>query len=101
LFRFDEKTYQHLKLARLALPEMERFVADWYAVRVENAAERQASVDDLNRILRDTDQEAIRELGANPLLLTIIALVHRIDAVLPDERVVLYQKCTETRLSSG
>ncbi len=99
-YRFDDKGYRHLKLARLALPEMERFVADWYAVRVENPAERRANVDDLNRILRDTDQEAIRELAANPLLLTIIALVHRIDAVLPDERVVLYQKCTETLLNT-
>ena len=99
-YRFDDKGYRHLKLARLALPEMERFVADWYAVRVENSAERQANVDDLNRILRDTEEEAIRGLAANPLLLTIIALVHRIDAVLPDERVVLYQKCTETLLNT-
>src|SRR5205807_6685827 len=36
----------------------------------------------------------------NPLLLTIICLVHRVDAVLPDERVVLYQKCTETLLNT-
>jgi hypothetical protein len=99
-YRFDDKSYRHLKLARLALPEMERFVEDWYAVRVENLVERRANVDDLNRILRDADQEAIRELAANPLLLTIIALVHRIDAVLPDERVVLYQKCTETLLNT-
>jgi hypothetical protein len=43
---------------------------------------------------------AIRDLAENPLLLTIVALVHRIDAVLPDERVVLYQKCTETLLNT-
>lgn len=98
--RFDDKTYGHHKLARLSLEEMERFVSDWYTVRVENAIERQANVDDLVRILRDPQQQAIRELGSNPLLLTIIALVHRIDAVLPDERVVLYQKCTETLLNT-
>jgi hypothetical protein len=34
------------------------------------------------------------------LLLTIIALVHRLDAALPDQRVVLYQKCTETLLKT-
>jgi energy-coupling factor transporter ATP-binding protein EcfA2 len=99
-YRFDDKTYGHHKLARLSLEEMERFVSDWYTVRVENAVERQANVDDLVRILRDTQQQAIRELASNPLLLTIIALVHRIDAVLPDERVVLYQKCTETLLNT-
>ena len=42
----------------------------------------------------------IRELAENPLLLTIIALVHRIDAVLPDERIILYKKCTETLLNT-
>ena len=99
-YRFDEQSYRHHKLARLTLPEMERFVADWYEVRIDNHNERLANVDDLIRILRDTRQQAICELASNPLLLTIIALVHRIDAVLPDERVVLYQKCTETLLNT-
>ena len=35
----------------------------------------------------------IRDLARNPLLLTIIALVHRIEAELPHERVKLYDKC--------
>lgn len=98
--RFDERGYRHHKVARLRLPEMERFVADWYAERIENRRERDANIKDLNRILREGEQQAIRDLAANPLLLTIIALVHRIDAVLPDERVVLYQKCTETLLNT-
>jgi len=52
------------------------------------------------RIVSDPESRSIRELAENPLLLTIICLVHRIDAVLPDERVVLYQKCTETLLNT-
>ncbi len=51
-------------------------------------------------IIKNPDSHAIRELAENPLLLTIICLVHRVDAVLPDERVVLYQKCTETLLNT-
>ena len=35
----------------------------------------------------------IQSLARNPLLLTIIALVHRIEAELPHERVKLYDKC--------
>ncbi len=99
-FSFDDVRYKHHKLAPLTVTEMENFIADWYSVRVENLSERKANVDDLVRIVRDSDQQAIRELAGNPLLLTIIALVHRIDAVLPDERVVLYQKCTETLLNT-
>jgi hypothetical protein len=98
--RFDEKRFGHFRLTRLQLSEMERFVNDWYAARIENPKERDANAEDLVRILQSDEQSAIRELAENPLLLTIVALVHRIDAVLPDERVVLYSKCTETLLNT-
>jgi len=42
------------------------------------------------------NQPHIKQLARNPLLLTIIALVHRIEATLPDERVKLYKTCTQT-----
>ena len=99
-FRFDEKQYGHFRLSALQLEEIEQFVKDWYRVRIDNKAERDRSIGDLIRILKDDDNTAIRHLAENPLLLTIVALVHRIDAVLPDERVVLYQKCTETLLNT-
>ncbi len=99
-FRFDEREFAHFRLTKLRLQDMEQFVKDWYRVRIENESERDANVQDLIRILRDDEHLAIRELAENPLLLTIVALVHRIDAVLPDERVVLYQKCTETLLNT-
>lgn len=98
LFRFDEKEFSHYRLARLQLPQIEQFVTDWYNVRIDNERERKTYINDLVRILQSDDYRAIRELAENPLLLTIVVLVHRIDAVLPDERVILYQKCTETLL---
>lgn len=99
-FRFDDKEFNHYKVAKLRLPEMQQFVQDWYKARMENENEIQTSVKDLIKILSDEGHTAIRELAENPLLLTIVALVHRIDAVLPDQRVVLYQKCTETLLNT-
>jgi energy-coupling factor transporter ATP-binding protein EcfA2 len=99
-FRFDRREFSHYYVAKLQLPEIEKFVKDWYRFRIENERERDANVKDLIRIFNDRNHTAILELAENPLLLTIIALVHRIDAVLPDERVVLYQKCTETLLNT-
>ncbi|CAM3440631.1 NACHT domain-containing protein [Flavobacterium chungbukense] len=99
-FRFDSKEFNHFKVAKLSLQQMEQFVTDWYEVRIENKSERNANIGDLINILKDQNLTAIRELAENPLLLTIITLVHRIDAVLPDQRVVLYQKCTETLLNT-
>jgi hypothetical protein len=99
-FRFDEKEFTHHRLTRLRLPEMKQFVEDWYAVRIENERDRADHVRSLVRILENPEQKAIYDLAENPLLLTIIALVHRIDGVLPDARVVLYKICTETLLES-
>jgi hypothetical protein len=99
-FRFDAREFPHWRLASLRLPEIEQFVRDWYRCRIESKVERERNIADLLRIVSDNENTAIRELSRNPLLLTIVTLVHRIDAVLPDERVVLYQKCTETLLNT-
>ena len=98
--RFDSGQFQHFRIAQLTLSEIERFVTDWYVARADSKKDREDNTKRLVAVISDPDHAPIRELAANPLLLTIIALVHRIDAVLPDERVVLYQKCTETLLNT-
>ncbi|HVE72216.1 MAG TPA: NACHT domain-containing protein [Thermoanaerobaculia bacterium] len=99
-FRFDSRDFAHHRVARLQLPEIEQFVHDWYAVRAQSPKEQEDSIRSLVDVIRHPEHDSIRALAGNPLLLTIIALVHRIDAVLPDERVVLYIKCTETLLNT-
>lgn len=98
--RYEGLGFSHHQVARLPLPDIEGFVHNWYRARIDNEQERTRHANDLIRILHDPDSRAILDLAENPLLLTIICLVHRIDAVLPDERVVLYQKCTETLLNT-
>lgn len=98
--RFPEDEFSHYRLARLRISDIQSFIVDWYRARTSLAIERRENSTDLFRIIQDENNISIRELARNPLLLTIIALVHRIDAVLPDERVVLYQKCTETLLNT-
>ncbi len=93
-------SFDHWQMAPLRKQETRRFAEDWHAARTENEKDRENLVADLMRILTDADNQAIRELARNPLLLTIMVLVHRIDAVLPDQRVVLYQKCVETLMIS-
>lgn len=98
-FRFDEDEFKHYRLTELQQPEMEQFVRDWYNVRVENEEERERYVNDLIRIFSGIQYKAIRDMARTPLLLTIIVLVHH-TSTLPDERVKLYEKCTETLLST-
>jgi hypothetical protein len=99
-FRFDDREFAHHRVAKLGLAEIKQFVRDWYQARLEKPQDRREFQNSLLGILQNEEHEAIRELARNPLLLTIIVLVHRIDAVLPDERHVLYQKCTETLLNT-
>lgn len=97
--RFDD-SYGHYRVAKLKVSEIEKFINDWYTARIDDSVEKSRNAADLIKIIKQPDSDSIRELARNPLLLTIVALVHRIDAVLPDQRVVLYQKCTETLLNT-
>lgn len=97
--RFDD-SYGHFRMAKLKPNEIEKFIQDWYSARIDDVVESNRNARDLIRVIRNADNEAIRDLARNPLLLTIVTLVHRIDAVLPDQRVILYQKCTETLLNT-
>jgi len=47
---------------------------------------------------RITQSEHIRKLAVTPLLLQIIALVHRDRGILPQRRVELYEECTNVLL---
>lgn len=97
---FEMLGFSHKIVAQLSDDDIRNFVNDWYSARIEPQVEKKRHSDDLVRIIMDPESGAIRDLSRNPLLLTIICLVHRIDAVLPDERVVLYEKCTETLLNT-
>lgn len=97
--RFDgDCPFAHRQVAPLREREIKQFAKEWHQARVEDKQERDQMVSDLIKVLADPENHAISELACNPLLLTIIVLVHRIDAVLSDQRVLLYQKCVETLL---
>ncbi|MGT2436618.1 NACHT domain-containing protein [Bradyrhizobium betae] len=93
-----ECSFEHCQVAPLRNEEIKQFAQEWHKARVEDEQERDRMVNDLMSVLTNIESHAISELACNPLLLTIIVLVHRIDAVLPDQRVLLYQKCVETLL---
>ena len=85
--------------------DVKRFAAAWNlaieaaqtgakTVAVRHKAKRQTT-DLLNAIERN---QRIRALATNPLMLSVIALVHRYRATLPQRRVELYEECTELLL---
>ena len=91
--------FRHLALKPFDDPTLESFISRWYAVQEihDGALARERALDLMSR-LRAAPQA--RELARNPLLATILALVHYYTLELPGERVKLYEKCVETLLKT-
>jgi hypothetical protein len=81
-------------LARIWCLAVETAQAGALNLAVRHRAERQA-IELLNAIERNP---RVRALANNPLMLTVIALVHRYRATLPQRRIELYEECTELLL---
>jgi predicted NACHT family NTPase len=84
--------------------EIEAFIEKW-TIALEQAAQGATQVAEFDAALeRDELLESVRHnpgvraLAANPLLLTILALMKRQGITLPERRVELYQKYVETLL---
>ncbi|MCP4655454.1 MAG: NACHT domain-containing protein, partial [bacterium] len=91
--------FVHLVLAPFTDEDLRRFVSHWYAVQEPTDPQaRDRGNADLVAAL-DADPR-VRELARNPMLATLIALVHRYEAHLPGERAALYDICVKTLLET-
>jgi predicted NACHT family NTPase len=95
-FRTDE--YPHYQLLPFGDAQQQEFINRWYDSRIADPAEAERRKASLRKAF--SDNERIKLLARNPLLLTIIALIHRYQAVLPKQRFKLYEKAVETLLTA-
>lgn len=84
-------------LAPFSEEKINQFIEAWYT---ELAQQRQLENPALKieRLKEAVNREDIRELAPNPLLLTIMALVHTHKGELPAARVLLYEDCIDMLL---
>jgi len=93
------------------IDDIQRFLKKWYinieiAIRgcegIQERAEAEKKgkkgYEDLIDTIKNDQYENLRKLAINPLLLTIIAIVHRTRAVLPKERHKLYEECLKVMI---
>lgn len=86
--------------------EIEAFVDNWTEVLEKaaggesGASQERAEKERSNLLAAVQANPGVRSLAANPLLLTILALMKRQGVTLPERRVALYQKYIETLLTS-
>ena len=90
----DRNDFAHHTVQPLSDEDIKLFVEKWYKARERDVAIRRERTEHLVKTIMG--EERIKSLASNPLMLTIIALVHRIEAELPHERVKLYDKCVTT-----
>ncbi|MEG4045990.1 HEAT repeat domain-containing protein [Microcoleus sp. Pol17_C1] len=95
---FNTSEFEHYQLQLFDDLKVNEFINRWYDSRVRDAAEAQRRKDSIKKALAENDR--IKLLARNPLLLTIIALIHRYQAVLPRSRHKLYEKAVETLLKN-
>ena len=95
---FNTSEFEHYQLQLFDDAKVDEFINHWYDSRVRDATEAQRRKDSIKKALDENDR--IKLLARNPLLLTIIALIHRYQAVLPRARHKLYEKAVETLLKN-
>ena len=95
-FRANE--FPHYEILPFDDNQIQEFIDQWYDSRFATKTEAGRRKESLKKALAESDR--IKLLARNPLLLTIIALIHRYQAVLPKERHKLYDKAVDTLLTS-
>ncbi len=95
-FRTEE--FPHYDLQPFDQAKIDQFIQNWYDNRFRDREESQRRQQTLKQALSERDR--IQVLAKNPLLLTIIALIHRYEAYLPRDRHQLYNRAVETLLTN-
>jgi energy-coupling factor transporter ATP-binding protein EcfA2 len=97
--RLPESEFPKFELAPLDEEKIDRFVAAWYEELARLGQVRPQDVAGLTRKLRAAVRRPdLRRLAANPLLLTVMALVHTHKGRLPDARALLYEDTIDVLL---
>ncbi|MBE9100556.1 NACHT domain-containing protein [Vacuolonema iberomarrocanum] len=91
---FNTTDYPHYLLQPFDDGQIKKFISNWYDQRESSQVEADGCKESLRKAL--DEQERIKALARNPLLLTVIALIHRWRAELPRDRHELYDRAVNT-----
>ncbi|MBI3410174.1 MAG: trypsin-like peptidase domain-containing protein [Planctomycetes bacterium] len=83
--------FEHFKVNRFDDQQQQDFIASWYTTQIPNdVGMRNDRIESLKAAVRRT--LGVRRLASNPLLLTLIALMHHYRGRLPQTRGELYDE---------
>ncbi len=93
---FTLDAFPHYTLESFDDRQIATFIERWYTNRLSDPRQVEACKADLCQAL--TLNQAINQLAQNPLLLLLIAMIHRYQAELPRQRYKLYERAVDTLL---
>ncbi|NWF83177.1 MAG: SUMF1/EgtB/PvdO family nonheme iron enzyme [Bryobacteraceae bacterium] len=94
--RFEAAAYRHYELCQFDDGEIQTFIQGWRSLHEPDQAAAVEKGEALWNALKA--RKDILPLARNALLLTMIVRVHFGLGALPDSRLMLYEKCSETLL---
>lgn len=97
--KLSDSLFTHYQLAPLDRKEARGFIEKWYE---EHITGDESLRKDLTRKLQDTldENRGMGVLAKNPLLLTLMTMLHQFGETLPCERANYYEKCLELMLKT-
>jgi formylglycine-generating enzyme required for sulfatase activity len=94
--------WQEYQLAAFTQPKINQFIDCWYNEwkRIDRARESdyERKRKNLSDTLAPNDWRHLAEIADNPLMLTVMAVVHTYEGELPDARALVYEKCIDLLL---
>ena len=86
-------------LADFSPAQSEQFIRSWYSVVEQRGWKKTADIErKISDLLSARDRDDLRHLASNPLLLTLMAVLHTNKGHLPDDRADLYDEAVELLL---
>jgi predicted NACHT family NTPase len=95
--QFRDAQFQQFTIQDFQNEEVDRFITIWHKEVFQQLSDRNKYESSLRAAIADS--AAIRELSANPLLLTLMAVFNRVQN-LPRDRWQLYERCAELLLEN-
>jgi hypothetical protein len=90
--------FLHLSIAPFDDEEMAEFAHRWAAATERDVAAAERAAEALLAAVRASP--TVRRLAENRLLFALVAMIHGEDALLPGERVVLFERCLQMFLDT-
>jgi hypothetical protein len=94
--------FNHFRIVEFNKKQIQKFAKNWYSAISASAAENKESVlrksEELYKAIEQNP--SVERMAGNPLLITIIALIHHQGNTLPEKRSSLYDIATSTFLEN-